>query len=715
MINNEIYLRRKGKVWIERHDSKRNSNAAYIGALLKNLESLGYCLSGELIEILYTFSGKELGIFLNNLISNLRKMLGASVSYHPMYPNFPEQVMELSDAELYLNALIHYLTDGKVLPYYEIQERETEILWQKQKVISYGTKEEFTQMMTDLILAKSSISETDQKDLEWYLLHEPNLLEQIPREIPFHEIKAFVCNVLLKRLKIAKQEEQERETALVSEILFCYLTTATDVLRLATVSSGGDSSLAVPVRFRQFNRKERRMLLFLLENCKNLTEDMKRYRERFIKLGERLHPGEYYNRYPKTENAFFKLRNGIKISTFAGKVEEYFTTYQLEPLLQFLKKRPGEFARRLDRLMRTFKKDQDIILKEFEVIADKIATPLLLQIRTHFLNRFKKDTMKERIFFPKGNLAKAHIEENVLPELEEESCRQIVQILEETLIKIYSKREPMGKVYVAPEFCDYLVPFSQRSSSRAFRTVVRGSKLPISEETDFLRVFLYWHDGTERTDIDLAAVVLNEEFIWMDHISYTNLKSQKMNACHSGDIVAAPKGASEFIDIGLQSAQKAGARYIVFTVNAYTQEPFCDLPECFMGYMERHSEWNEKYIGQRGKLYEPRTVKNKIDLTANTRICIPMTIDLLERKLVWMDMALKHMPSFNCVENNANNIIATCKALLHCERPNLKELLTLHIKARGEEVTEKTEADLCFDLEDGITPFDTEIFLSEYL
>ena len=72
-------------------------------------------------------------------------------------------------------------------------------------------------MMTDLILAKSSISETDQKDLEWYLLHEPNLLEQIPREIPFHEIKAFVCNVLLKRLKIAKQEEQERETALVSK------------------------------------------------------------------------------------------------------------------------------------------------------------------------------------------------------------------------------------------------------------------------------------------------------------------------------------------------------------------------------------------------------------------------------------------------------------------------------------------------------------------
>ncbi len=176
MINNEIYLRRKRKIWIERHDCKRNSNATYIGALLKNLESLGYCLSEELIEILYTFSGKELDIFLNDLISNLKNMLGASVSYHPMYPNFPEQVMELSDAELYLNAIIHYLTDGKILPSYETEERETENLWQKQKVISYGTKEEFAQMMTDLILAKSSISETDQKDLEWYLLHEPNLL-----------------------------------------------------------------------------------------------------------------------------------------------------------------------------------------------------------------------------------------------------------------------------------------------------------------------------------------------------------------------------------------------------------------------------------------------------------------------------------------------------------------------------------------------------------
>jgi len=39
----------------------------------------------------------------------------------------------------------------------------------------------------------------------------------------------------------------------------------------------------------------------------------------------------------------------------------------------------------------------------------------------------------------------------------------------------------------------------------------------------------------------------------------------------------------------------------------------------------------------------------------------------------------------------------------------------LHIKARGIEVTSKEEADVIFDIEDGITPFDTDVFMGEYL
>ena len=42
-------------------------------------------------------------------------------------------------------------------------------------------------------------------------------------------------------------------------------------------------------------------------------------------------------------------------------------------------------------------------------------------------------------------------------------------------------------------------------------------------------------------------------------------------------------------------------------------------------------------------------------------------------------------------------------------------MISLHIKARGIPVDTKEEADVIFDVNDGITPFDTEIFMGEYL
>lgn len=713
MVNNEIYLRRKNRIWIEKKDCNEVT-AAHIGAILKNLEPLGYCLSKELIEILFTLSISQLKAVSKELIRNLKKMLGAHVKYRPMYPNFPKQVMELSEAELYLNAVLHYLSSGKILPAFQQQIRTPEQLPDKFQWIGLGTEDEFQQIMAELLMAKASISSTDQEDLRWFLFHCPDLKTWLPQELFLHETKAFVCGVILERMNLAKSEEQEREKELAEELLLRYLTTATDVLRLAAVSSGGDVSLAEPVRFRKWNRRERRMLLLVLDHCRNLTEDMKRYRERWLRLGEQLHPGEY-PRYTKAAKAFYCLRNDKHISTYAGTTEKYFQTGELQPLLKHLSYRPGEFARKLDRLLRTFP-DTDMILDSFLQAAEKLSTPLLLQLRTHFLHRAYPQTEKPwRVFFPKGNLAKAYLKEEPLPPLSQECCKTAVSRIEETLLRLYAKRTPMGNVYVAPEFEDYLVPFSQRSASKALHTITRGSKLSISQNSSVLRVFLYWKDGDERTDIDLSAVVLSKEWEWLDHISYTNLKSTKIGACHSGDIVAAPNGASEFIDIDFISAWKTNARYIVFTVNSFTCQPYCELPECFMGYMERPGGSISEAPGQQGPIYDPRTVRNKIDLTANTRICVPMLLDLWTWKLIWMDLALKKMPGFNCVENNANSIISACKAFTVIERPSLMELLKLNIQARGTAVEEKEKAELCFDLETGITPFDTERFLAEYL
>ena len=221
-----------------------------------------------------------------------------------------------------------------------------------------------------------------------------------------------------------------------------------------------------------------------------------------------------------------------------------------------------------------------------------------------------------------------------------------------------------------------------------------------------------------RVDIDLSAVLYDENWNYIEHISYTNLRSDKYKACHSGDITDAPNGACEFIDFDLQSIKQYGGRYIVFTVNNYTGQIYSKVPECFMGWMERENP-------DSGEIFEVATVKNKIDLTANTMISIPMIIDVAESKIIWTDVALKENPNYHInIENNQGGIIATCMALTNMRKTTLYDLIALHIKARGLRVTDPEDANIVFDLvnpetkkEDTtyIDPFMLDVFMSEYL
>ena len=77
--------------------------------------------------------------------------------------------------------------------------------------------------------------------------------------------------------------------------------------------SGDDVSLATACKFGKFRRVERAMLLEWVERANNRTEDMLRWKPRWIRLGERLHPGEYTNRFPQTSAAFDILRNDRKV------------------------------------------------------------------------------------------------------------------------------------------------------------------------------------------------------------------------------------------------------------------------------------------------------------------------------------------------------------------------------------------------------------------
>ncbi|MGE6259958.1 TerD family protein [Heyndrickxia sporothermodurans] len=693
-MENEIYLRRKNKLILE-PSTNDSTNDPQIATIIKNIEEFGYTLSENVINTLKTYSIQQLEGFYTRLIKDLGQMIGANKNFSPMYPNFPKQVMDASESELYLNAVIHYLTNGRLLPEYEKNVRVPLFDKIEINIIDLGSKEEFFSIFINLLASKTSLSETDKKDIEWIfkdnLLQIPSIL---PNEIPLKENIALVSKLIL-------------EYQLDTNLLFPYFKTPTDVLRLCVAISDGDISLAENTRFKSFRRKERRLIMGLLENCSNLEEGMKKYKNRWIRLGERLHPFEFKQLYPRTQTAFRKIRNNEQIETFNSQLVKAIKQKDFHTAINLLKQRPGEFARKLDYLLREHP-HPFVVVEEFEKIAASISTTVLLQVINHFKNRNSEKDI--RVFFPKGNISKLFAIDNGLPKLDEDICQTIIQICESTLVNMFSKRDSLGKVYIDEALKDYVVTFSQRSANKSLRSIVRGSKIDIPNDAKTIRSFIYWKEPqNDRVDIDLSAVIYSEKWEYLEHISYTNLRSGKLVAYHSGDITSAPNGASEFIDIDIHSVQRSGGRYVVFSIHSFSDQVFSEVPECFIGWMLRQ-------YPNSGEVFEPKTVEDKIDVTSSTKIGIPMIVDLYENKIIWADIALKSNPRYyNNVEGNQMGMILIGKALTTMNKTNLYDLLQLHVQARGEICHNKGEADIIFSVDDGITPFDQDVFVSQYI
>lgn len=696
--NNGIYLRRRGKVCLPARAEGQALELLplhYVASVAKNLEPLGYTFSEPLLVAVRTLSLDQLTEFYHELVPLLVRMKGANRRFRPMYPNFPKQVMRMSECELYVNAIIHYWSWGKLLPKTEVKKRLPLLDNVELAAIDLGTTEEFESLFAQVASSNTSLSDQDKEDLAWFVeSYRDGIARLLPERVPNKENLATLASLLLKHT----------DPAAAVEFVGQFCRTATDVLRLAVSMSGGDVSLATPTKFRTFSRPERRMMLELIERVPYAVEDMLRWQGRWIRLGEKLHPREFEKQYPKTAQAFHVIRNDIPVVTFGSAVERALAMGNVAKAVSCLAARPGDLARRLDHLLRSDAGEQETVLGAFAGAASRVSTPLLMQVRQHFLVR--TDAPELRVFFPKGDVAKAHAEPNTLPKLSEGVCQRVVTLCEEALVDRFRALPSLGRCYLDEALSDYLVPFSQRSASRSFRTVARGSKLPLPSGCNVLRFFIWWKNGKERTDIDLSATMFDERFGYKEIVSYYNLKNY--GGCHSGDIVDAPDGASEFIDLSVERVRELGVRYVVMTVTSYTRQPFCELPECFAGWMAR------QHAGS-GEIYDPRTVQDRLDVTANTKIAIPLVIDLADQKVIWCDMALRRHPHYqNYVHADLKGVNLTLQAMTDLAKPSLYDLLALHIRARGERVDDPTAADTVFSVESG-TPFRLEEIASEFM
>jgi hypothetical protein len=678
-----------------------------LGTILNNLSQRGFTFSKPLMDEANKLSPTEFNRFYQVLDKILKEKVGAHQRYKPMYPNFPKQVMEASEAELFINAILHYWFG--LLPEYNEEKRQPMQLppLSSMRVLDYGTKDEFLKIPTTLLSSKSSLTESEKEEIGWFFkFFGDESVNFLPETIPFKENVAFAITTLMKNAKL--------DPAAVGP----YFKTAKDVLRLAVAFSGGDVSLHKPTKFISFSKPQRRLLMGLLEPLANTQEDMLRNVEMWKRLGERLHPGEFKARYPKALGDFEVIRKGEKALSFNGRTEKMLANRDIEAAISHLQNRPGEFIRRLDHLLRlsTTEGEWKMVQDVLNEVAKKVATPVLLQVMAHFKGRSDKKPM--RTFFPKGQVANATAIENTLPDLDDQVIWSVKGLLRLALIdrlrELYKGKPALGRVYVDPLMANFTVPLTMRTASKSLRTLSRGSKLPLPEGST-LRFFIYWREGrasknetaTGRVDIDLSAAMYDSEWEYSGDIAYYNLRG--FDSYHSGDITAAPNGACEFIDVDIQGVVKAKGRYIIMAVNSFTSQPFNTLPECFAGWMMR-SKPNS------GQIFEPATVVDKIDLAADTKMAAPLIFDLEERVAYWADLAYNNHPGFsNNVRSNKGGLGRMGQAITTMAKPDLYDLFTLHALARGKLVQTRDEADIVFAPDGDVSPFDLEKIRAEYL
>jgi len=661
-----------------------------LASLQKNLENLGFLLGEDVIERLKRLDQAQVDSFYQRLVEDLRVMVGAHREFKPMYPNFPTQVMKMSEAELYFRAILHYLT--RELPEFDVEERPELEDEPNFRIIRLGSREDFEGIFTLLAKSKSPFSPQEQEDVKWFVAqYRDDIKQLLPGQIPCKENLAFLGSELI------------RNTSEADAVLGDHVKTATDVLRIAVAMSEGDVSLAAPCQFGKFRRPERALLLGWIERAEDRIEDMLRRPGRWIRLGERLHPSEYAKRFPLTAAAFDVIRNDLPFETFNARIESALLKKDTAAAMDLLQARPGELARRLDHLARSGE-DPAAVVERFRNRAAQVSTPVLLQVMAHFRHRDVANGV--RAFFPKGSVAKVYATPKPLPALPTGIAQQIASVCEWILLERFSKLPPLGTCYLDERLKSYLVPFSQRSASKALRTLVRGSRLPLPDCTT-LRFFVWWKNGTNRADIDLSAAMYDADFGLVSQLAYYNLTD--FGAHHSGDIVDAPNGAAEFVDVDLAKCLERKVRYVVMCLNSFTEQPYCDLPECFAGWMGRQAP-------NSGEIFEPKTVVDKVDVASNTRICLPAVFDLVNSEVIWADIALTGNPRWaNNVANNLRGVSLMLRAVSGLSKTDLRTLFDLHVRARGKSVATPDQAETVFAVDKGVTPFDLDRISADFM
>jgi hypothetical protein len=658
-------------------------NRIAVATVQSHLMQWGYMLDEDAFFALSKSDLSFIQKFNDEVITHLKNVMGGNRNYQPLYKNFPQEVMVMSDFELYLNAIMHYWSNGQWEPSTHTYEKEIKFEKIKYNLIKYGTSERFSQIFTDLVSLNTSLTPQDLEIVKWFVTNGETLI--FPNTIPFKENLCTLAAMGIEGLPVK---------------------TPTDVLRIAVHLSGGDISLPkVPkkgekfnkwssieksrdkFKFKKFSRKERKYILGLLENTNCDPKEMVLKDQRWIRLGEILHPGEYKKQFPKSFDSFNKIRNE-KVKSWFSLVNEGFEK-GLENGLKVLSQRPGEFARRIDWLVRTYPKDIELTMKYFGEAVKGTSNKVLFEVYTHFENRIEAQT--SRSIMVKGTRKRTELP--LLPAIPKDIVETIHSKLFETLRDKFSIMDSLGNCWIDEELKKIPLPTNMRSMNFSTKPIIRGQRVPLDNpESKVIRPFVHWMDKRGSEDLDLSVTFVGEKL--SDVLSFSNLRVG--NSVHSGDVRHRQGPCAEYIDIDIQNALELGYKYAVIDVRNFNGGSLSSIETSF-GIMEReHPESNSTWL--------PETISNCQSLGSESSNTLISIIDLETKEYIMLDI---DSDGFVTARSDYKNTLKVIQQYAELPKVSVYDLILLHVEGRGKQVTLDENVDTHFKYEDFCFSYET--------
>ena len=395
-------------------------------------------------------------------------------------------------------------------------------------------------------------------------------------------------------------------------------------------------------------------------------------------------------------------------TTWQGAVDKAQNDGDKGRLFNLLMQRPGLFARSLFSTMLRFGPDET--LKAFRTAADsKLPARLFLSLANAAELYFDPEMSRQAKPIT-GGVVELYPHPLLKNYTKEERDKMVLAIQKEYQAALSSRFAAVPHtnrtIYIDPSLFDIPISIGDRSATiQDTSCALTGTRFPV--EGDTIRLFMHWGSGlpAQHLDMDLSARIIYANGNVRD-CAYYNLRFP--GARHSGDYQYIPDqvGTAEYIDLDIPILAKYGAKYAVFTSNAFTDGSI--EPNTIVGWMD--SAIPMKIDRHTGVAFDPSCVQHHVRISENrlSKGLVFGVLDIEKRTIIWLEMPFSGQIAENCSCKSVERLLLSLKNKL-----SVGQLLTLKAEAQDLDIIEDRDtADEAYTYQWALNPADVSQLLN---